>query len=41
MICEELGRFEEARAAFSVCASMAFDETAASVARARLVRLGS
>ncbi|MBN2207684.1 MAG: tetratricopeptide repeat protein [Candidatus Coatesbacteria bacterium] len=40
MICEELGRFEEARAAFSACASMAFDETATSVARARLVRLG-
>jgi len=40
MICEELGRFEEARAAFLACASMAFDETAASVARTRIVRLG-
>ena len=40
MICEEMGKFEKARAAFSACASMAFDETAASVARARLARLG-
>ncbi len=40
IICEELGRFEQARAAFLACASMSFDETATSVARARLVRLG-
>jgi len=40
MVCEELGRFEQARAAFLACASMSFDETARSVAESRLARLG-
>jgi len=41
MISEEFGDFKKARSAYSACASMAFDETAASVARARLARLGA
>ncbi len=40
MIYEEMGKFEKARAAFSACASMGFDETVASIARTRLARLG-